>query len=306
MLLFWLLVTVQTMVSDLLVNRCNQISVPMIQQATVGVGIIGKEGNQAKMSSDFAIPKFRMLKRLLAVHGRYSFKRAANFIQYYIYMDLAIALPQIIYAFYTMFSGQSLIEEMVAIFSTLFFMQLNPLSFALFEKDISEKYLEDAAHGPKLYAQLRKENIYNPYTFVKWIGGGVLHMIIVVFICLYATENNVLSNGKGDDFLLKGVLVTSCAFLTVNLKCYIECEYVTIYHHIAMIFSLGSFYIFNLVYATADTSAMYFVWFEAAQSSLFWLVHVMCVVSTLGIDLALHTFKQWLFPDYYQQLKFQS
>jgi magnesium-transporting ATPase (P-type) len=43
--------------------------VSMIQSANIGVGIIGNEGRQAANASDFAIPKFRFLKRLLLTHG---------------------------------------------------------------------------------------------------------------------------------------------------------------------------------------------------------------------------------------------
>lgn len=54
--------------------------VPMIQAANVGVGISGKEGRQAVLSSDYSIAEFRFLKRLLLVHGNYSYKRISKLI----------------------------------------------------------------------------------------------------------------------------------------------------------------------------------------------------------------------------------
>lgn len=42
----------------------------MIQTAHLGVGIMGKEGNQAASFSDLAITEFRSLRRLLFWHGR--------------------------------------------------------------------------------------------------------------------------------------------------------------------------------------------------------------------------------------------
>lgn len=44
--------------------------VNMIQSAHIGVGIKGKEGNQASMFADYSIPEFRGLRRLLFWHGR--------------------------------------------------------------------------------------------------------------------------------------------------------------------------------------------------------------------------------------------
>lgn len=54
--------------------------VPMIQAANVGVGISGKEGRQAVLSSDYSFAEFRYLKRLLLVHGNYSYKRISKLI----------------------------------------------------------------------------------------------------------------------------------------------------------------------------------------------------------------------------------
>ena len=44
--------------------------VNMIQSAHIGVGIKGKEGNQASMFADYSIPEFRGLRRLIFWHGR--------------------------------------------------------------------------------------------------------------------------------------------------------------------------------------------------------------------------------------------
>lgn len=54
--------------------------VPMIQAANVGIGISGKEGRQAVLSSDYSFAEFRFLKRLLLVHGNYSYKRISKLI----------------------------------------------------------------------------------------------------------------------------------------------------------------------------------------------------------------------------------
>ena len=41
--------------------------VPMINESFVGIGIMGLEGSQAVLASDYAIPRFRHLKRLMMV-----------------------------------------------------------------------------------------------------------------------------------------------------------------------------------------------------------------------------------------------
>ena len=44
--------------------------VNMIQTAMIGIGLMGKEGGQAAAFSDYAIPNFKDLRRLLFWHGR--------------------------------------------------------------------------------------------------------------------------------------------------------------------------------------------------------------------------------------------
>lgn len=51
--------------------------VGMILEANVGIGIVGKEGKQASLASDFSIDQFKFLNRLILWHGRLSYKRSA-------------------------------------------------------------------------------------------------------------------------------------------------------------------------------------------------------------------------------------
>ena len=57
-------------------DGANDVS--MIQAAHVGVGISGLEGLQAARSADVAISQFRYLKKLLLVHGSWSYQRLSK------------------------------------------------------------------------------------------------------------------------------------------------------------------------------------------------------------------------------------
>ena len=48
----------------------------MIQESDVGVGIMGKEGQQAARAADYVISEFKYLKRLMCVHGVESVSRS--------------------------------------------------------------------------------------------------------------------------------------------------------------------------------------------------------------------------------------
>jgi len=285
------------------VINCGQV--PMILKARVGVGIIGKEGTLAKMSSDYAIPRFYMLKCLLAVHGRYAFKRSAAFIQYSFYKNNVVAFVQSIFFFYNLFSGQALFDTYVITFQNYLFTLLNPFVFGLFEKDIDEEYLEDAEYGPLLYKNLKKEHIFNWYTFIKWIGGSLIHGIIIFFFCMYGTGWTMLTNGQGDGLWGMCSLTYTCIFLVITLKCYIEMEHFTIMHHLSMILSFIFFIIFVVVYSSIPSN-MTQVWFSMMQSVRFWFIVLLCVVTCLAIDVAFTAWKNMVNPDYYARLKMQG
>jgi phospholipid-transporting ATPase len=59
-------------------DGANDVS--MIQAAHVGVGISGVEGLQAARSADIAISQFKYLKKLLLVHGAWSYQRLSKLI----------------------------------------------------------------------------------------------------------------------------------------------------------------------------------------------------------------------------------
>lgn len=70
----------------------------MILEANVGIGIVGKEGKQASLASDFSIDEFKFLRRLVLWHGRLSYKRSAVLSQFVIHRGLIIAIIQAIFS----------------------------------------------------------------------------------------------------------------------------------------------------------------------------------------------------------------
>ena len=81
-------------------DGANDVS--MIQAAHVGihiviilgVGIKGVEGLQAARSADYAIAQFRFLKKLLLVHGAWSYQRLSKLILYSFYKNICLYMTQ--------------------------------------------------------------------------------------------------------------------------------------------------------------------------------------------------------------------
>ena len=84
-------------------DGANDVS--MIQEANVGIGIFGKECRNAARSADFAIAKFKFLKRLLLVHGYLFYTRASILVQYFFYKNFSFAICQFYFSFSDAFSN---------------------------------------------------------------------------------------------------------------------------------------------------------------------------------------------------------
>ena len=83
-------------------DGANDVS--MIQEAHVGIGIFGKEGRNAARCADFALAKFKFLKRLFLIHGYLFYTRGAFLIQYFFYKNLSFAVGQFYFSFFDAFS----------------------------------------------------------------------------------------------------------------------------------------------------------------------------------------------------------
>ncbi len=66
-------------------------------ESDVGIGIEGKEGLQAALSSDFSIKEFSQLRKLVLWHGRLSYRRSAVLAQFVFHRGLIISVIQAIF-----------------------------------------------------------------------------------------------------------------------------------------------------------------------------------------------------------------
>ncbi|CAD7942991.1 unnamed protein product [Amoebophrya sp. A25] len=73
----------------------------MLREATVSVGLFGKEGSTAARLGDFAVGHFACLQRLIFVHGREAHRKNTVLLVYMVYKNAVCTLP---FVFYGLFS----------------------------------------------------------------------------------------------------------------------------------------------------------------------------------------------------------
>jgi len=113
--------------------------VNMIQSAHVGIGIMGKEGNQASWFSDFAITEFQDLRKLMFWHGSAIAKKLLILVICVIQKTVVFGLGAFYYNGVAAFSGVQITTQflwsMYNIFLTNYFWYAwfdQPVSFRQF------------------------------------------------------------------------------------------------------------------------------------------------------------------------------
>eukprot|EP00158_Paraphelidium_tribonemae_P009548 Partr_v1_DN28896_c2_g1_i2_m34255 putative phospholipid-transporting ATPase len=218
--------------------------VGMIQAAHVGVGISGHEGLQAARSSDFAISQFRYLKKLLLVHGAWSYRRLSKLILYSFYKNITLYMTQFWFAFYNGFSGQTIYESWTISLYNVIFTILPPFAIGVFDQFVSARMLE---RYPQLYMLGQDREFFNVRTFWGWTINAFYHSVIL-FYCLgiaLGRDNLILGSpsgfsGQTGGMWFIGTLMYTCVLATVLLKATLSTDFWTKY---TWIFIPGSFVI---------------------------------------------------------------
>jgi phospholipid-transporting ATPase len=164
--------------------------VGMIQEAHVGVGISGNEGQQAVNASDFAIAQFRFLKRLVLVHGRWNYRRISKVVLYSFYKNVVLVMTLFFFCSTCGYSGTSVYEDNV-LAGYNFFLGLPIFVLGLFDRDISAEY---AMNHPNMYVSGRLNLDLSVFQVFKWIGTALIHGFFIYYFTSWSLSYGVVES----------------------------------------------------------------------------------------------------------------
>uniref|UniRef100_A0A674BEM4 Phospholipid-transporting ATPase n=1 Tax=Salmo trutta TaxID=8032 RepID=A0A674BEM4_SALTR len=219
-------------------DGANDVS--MIQVADVGIGISGQEGMQAVMSSDFAISRFKHLRKLLLVHGHWCYTRLANMILYFFYKNVMYVNLLFWYQFFCGFSGSVMTNSWVLIFFNLLFTSAPPLLYGILDKDVSAETLIKL---PELYKSGQNSKAYLPSTFWLTMLDALYQSLVCFFIPYFAHA------GSDADMLSFGSPINASALLIILLHQVIESRTLTWLHVLVLVGSALFYFSFTLVFS---------------------------------------------------------
>uniref|UniRef100_A0A674CAP7 Phospholipid-transporting ATPase n=1 Tax=Salmo trutta TaxID=8032 RepID=A0A674CAP7_SALTR len=219
-------------------DGANDVS--MIQVADVGIGISGQEGMQAVMSSDFAISRFKHLRKLLLVHGHWCYTRLANMILYFFYKNVMYVNLLFWYQFFCGFSGSVMTNSWVLIFFNLLFTSAPPLLYGILDKDVSAETLIKL---PELYKSGQNSKAYLASTFWLTMLDAIYQSLVCFFVPYFAYA------GSDADMLSFGSPINASSLLIILLHQVIESRTLTWLHVLVLVGSALFYFSFTLVFS---------------------------------------------------------
>eukprot|EP00118_Oscarella_pearsei_P013031 m.100197 g.100197 ORF g.100197 m.100197 type:complete len:1253 (+) comp37085_c0_seq9:5030-8788(+) len=272
-------------------DGANDVS--MIKAAHIGVGISGKEGRQAVLSSDYSLAQFRFLERLLLVHGRWSYMRMAKFLSYFFYKNFAFTLVQFWYAWFCGFSAQTVYDDWFITFYNVIFTSLPVLAIGIFDQDVPD---DVSLKYPKLYVPGQQNRLFNKRVFARNLLNGALVSSGLFFIGYGFFNGAVDSEGKdaagldafGDS--LAGTLV-----FVVNIQIGLETFYWTWISHLFTWGSIAAWFLFMFVLYGPGLSSLFPSVFPSGAVApfvcglpQFWLFLLLSVGLFVGISVTVN------------------
>ncbi|KAF9016585.1 phospholipid-translocating P-type ATPase [Hymenopellis radicata] len=273
-------------------DGANDVS--MIQAADVGVGISGEEGLQAVNASDYAIAQFRFLKRLLLVHGHWSYARNGNMILNFFYKNIVCIGVLWWFQIYCGWSSNYVFDYTYLLFWNSFWTIAPVIAIGLFDRLVDADALMAL---PELYRYGREGKWFGMKWFAVYMIDGVYQSAIVFFIILYGYFSPTARADGYDQHLLEfsTTMVFSAVFVA-NFYNGLNTNVWTGWVFFAVALGIVLLFLFTVVYNAISPG-----WFVTLvygnntflfQSPLFWLSMPITVCVSL---LPRYVAKAWQF-----------
>lgn len=278
-------------------DGANDVS--MILEAHVGIGVIGKEGRQAARNSDYAVPKFRHLRKMLLVHGHLFYVRISELVQYFFYKNVCFIFPQFLYQFFCGFSQQTLYDTAYLTLYNISFTSLPILLYSLMEQHVT---IETLKRDPTLYRDVAKNALLRWPVFAYWTSLGLFDALVFFFGARLALgDAAVASDGQVFGNWTFGTLVFTVMVFTVTLKLALDTHYWTWINHFVIWGSLVFYVVFSLLWGGVlwpflSYQRMYHVFVQMLSSGPAWLAIVLLVTVSLLPDVLRKVLGRQLWP----------
>ncbi|KAJ6614318.1 phospholipid-translocating P-type ATPase [Mycena sp. CBHHK59/15] len=252
-------------------DGANDVS--MIQAADVGIGISGEEGLQAANSSDYAIAQFRFLKKLLLVHGHWSYARNGTMILNFFYKNIVPIGVLWWFQIYNGWSASYVFAYVYVLFWNSLWTLLPVVAIGVFDRFLDAKLLMDV---PELYHFGREGYWFSLRSFFVYLIDGAYQSVIIYFF-IHFTYQSPTSRKDGYDMYINEFSTTMAlsAVMVANMYTGLMATAWTFWIFFALFFGLAVVWGFTAIYSIISpgyaVTVLYGNDHYVLQSANFWL-----------------------------------
>ena len=256
--------------------------VSMIQEAHVGIGLVGYEGSGASRAADFSFGKFKFLQRAMFVHGHWNYQRLSYMIQYSFYKNVACFTCQLYFAIFSNFSATSVFDESFLMLYNAVYAILPVLAYGALEKTFPAEVL---LNNPQLYAINRENSLLNCSQLVVWLLIALYESVAVFFPTYLAWS---MFDPEGLDLPSFGLFLAGTMLTVVSFKILIDSRHWTVIFVGSIVVSLALFISITMfISQNWANSSIYLVYLPILSSPGLWMLFTICVCLAILPDVLL-------------------
>ena len=188
--------------------------VAMIQAASIGIGIVGREGKQASLAADVSINTFAHLQRLLLWHGSNCYKHSSRLAQFVMHRGVIMTVTQAIYSLLFNLVPAPLYNDWLMMgFATFFTM------FPVFSL-IFDEFIESSTvmAFPELYHKCQKGRYLSAKTFIGWTWLAVYQGSVIVFLSIALFRSRAVESRHLQSTAFTSLVLTELLLIAMNIN----------------------------------------------------------------------------------------
>ena len=260
--------------------------VSMIQAASVGIGIVGKEGKQASLSADVSINSFCHIQRLLLWHGTNCYKHSSRLAQFVMHRGVIMTTTQAIYSLMFNVVPSPLYNDWLMMGFATFFTNFAVLAL------IFDAFIEDSTvlAYPELYTKCQKGRYLSGKTFIRWILIGIYQGSSIIFMSVAFFGLCGRDTRHLQSIAFTALIMTELALIGMDIKIW------NLISFLAELFSVLMYFL--SIFILKDAFDIYFIF------SLDFIAKLLCISCVCILPLAIYEYvKSVISPAYEEQLR---
>lgn len=278
-------------------DGANDVS--MIQAADVGVGISGEEGLQAVNSADYSIAQFRFLKKLLLVHGHWSYARNGTMILNFFYKNVVPTGVLWWFQIYCGWSATFVFDYNYILFWNSIWTIAPVVGIGLFDRILDYRVLMEL---PELYHFGREKYWFSFRDFFIYMLDGVYQSVILFFFIMYTyTTTTARTDGYDVGLYEWSTTAAVAAVMVADIFTGMTATAWTWWLVFAVFIGIAIVWAYTFIYSALSPSYQwtftYGLYYFLCTSAYFWLAIFLVLILSLAPRYMAKAYKSVFAPD---------